>query len=68
MINAFSKASGKPIKYEIIARREGDVAASYADATKAKNELNWTAVRDINDMCKDTWKWQSENPHGFQKG
>ncbi|KAF2879683.1 hypothetical protein ILUMI_26489 [Ignelater luminosus] len=68
VINAFSKASGKPIKYEIVARREGDVAASYADATKAKNELNWTTVRDINDMCEDTWKWQSENPHGFQKG
>lgn len=67
VINSFSKASRKQIAYEIGARREGDVAASYADAIKAKKELNWTAVRDIDDMCRDTWKWQSENPNGFQK-
>lgn len=66
VINAFSKASGKEIKYEIAPRREGDVAASYADASLAEKELKWKATKDINDMCKDTWKWQSLNPNGFQ--
>ncbi|XP_031347488.1 UDP-glucose 4-epimerase isoform X2 [Photinus pyralis] len=65
MIKAFSKASEKEIQYNICKRREGDVASSYADATKAKRELNWTAVHDINDMCTDTWKWQSANPNGY---
>lgn len=67
VINAFSKASNKKISYEIVPRREGDIDASYADATKAKKELNWTATMDINDMCRDTWKWQSTNPNGFMK-
>lgn len=66
MIDAFSKASGKKINYEIAKRREGDVAASFADASLAKEELNWTATRDVNDMCKDTWNWQIKNPYGFQ--
>ncbi|KAF5280069.1 hypothetical protein FQR65_LT15106 [Abscondita terminalis] len=66
MIKAFEKASQKEIKYEISGRREGDIAASYADSSKAKKELNWTATRDIDDMCLDTWKWQSANPNGYQ--
>ncbi|KAK4884932.1 hypothetical protein RN001_001203 [Aquatica leii] len=66
MIKAFSKSSQKEIKYELSERREGDVAASYADASKAKKELNWTATKDIDDMCFDTWKWQSANPNGYQ--
>ncbi|KAK9703713.1 GDP-mannose 4,6 dehydratase [Popillia japonica] len=67
MIDAFAKASGKKIHYEFTKRREGDVAASYADASLAKDELNWTATKDIHDMCKDTWNWQIKNPYGFQK-
>lgn len=47
-------------------RREGDIAQCYADASLAKRELNWTASRDINVMCKDTWNWQQKNPKGFQ--
>lgn len=66
MINAFSKASGRQINYEFTKRREGDVGASYADATLAQKELNWTATKDIHDMCKDTWNWQIKNPYGFQ--
>ncbi|KAF5274404.1 hypothetical protein FQA39_LY07284 [Lamprigera yunnana] len=66
MITAFSKVSQKEIKYEIVGRREGDVASSYADVSKAKRELNWTATRGINEMCLDTWKWQSKNPNGYQ--
>ena len=67
MIKAFSKASQKEIKYEIGKRREGDIALAYADATKANKELNWTAKYDIDDMCLDTWRWQSKNPNGFQQ-
>ncbi|XP_019870278.1 UDP-glucose 4-epimerase isoform X2 [Aethina tumida] len=66
MIKAFSEASGKQIKYELAPRREGDIAICYADATFARNELNWTATRDIKAMCKDTWNWQKNNPKGFQ--
>lgn len=67
MIKAFAKVSQKEIKYEIGKRREGDVASSYADATKARKELDWIATRDINDMCFDVWRWQSANPSGYDQ-
>lgn len=66
VVKAFEKASGKQVKYEIVGRREGDIAECYADASLAKTELNWSATRDIYDMCKDTWNWQQKNPKGFQ--
>lgn len=66
VVKAFEKASNKQIKYEIVGRREGDIAECYADASLAKRELNWSATRDIYDMCKDTWNWQQKNPKGFQ--
>ncbi|XP_017781636.1 PREDICTED: UDP-glucose 4-epimerase isoform X1 [Nicrophorus vespilloides] len=66
MVQAFSKVSGKDIKYEVVGRREGDVASSYADAQLARDELNWVATKGILDMCRDTWKWQVKNPKGFQ--
>ena len=62
---AFEKASGKPIPYEIAPRRPGDIAASYADPTRANADLNWHATKTIDDMCVDTWRWQSENPTGY---
>ncbi|MFH5886131.1 UDP-glucose 4-epimerase GalE [Halalkalibaculum sp. DA3122] len=65
MIRAFQEASGRDIPYEITDRRPGDIAECYADPTKAEEELGWTATRDINDMCKDTWRWQSQNPDGY---
>jgi len=65
VIAAFSKAAGKEIPYEFAARREGDLASSYADATKAKEELGWQADKDIDEMCADAWRWQSQNPNGF---
>ena len=58
MINAFERASGKKIPFEIVGRRPGDVAECYADSTKAKELLGWTAERDINHMCDDLWRWQ----------
>lgn len=65
MIKAFEEATGKKIKYKISERRAGDIAICYADPTKAKIELNWTAKKDIIDMCRDAWHWQSQNPKGY---
>ena len=66
VVAAFEKASGKNVPYQIVERRPGDVAACYADPTKAKEELGWMAKRGIEDMCADTWKWQSQNPNGYE--
>ncbi|MFC1494102.1 UDP-glucose 4-epimerase GalE [Thermodesulfobacteriota bacterium] len=65
MIEAFKEASGKDIPYQITDRRPGDIAVTYADPTLAQNELNWTAEKGINEMCADTWNWQSRNPNGY---
>ncbi len=65
MVRAFEKASGRIIPYEITGRRPGDIAAVYADPTLAKQDLNWTAARDLDAMCADTWRWQSMNPQGY---
>lgn len=53
------------IPYEIVARRPGDVAASYADVTRAHAELGWQAQKSVEQACEDTFRWQSENPNGF---
>lgn len=66
LVKALADASKREIKYKIIARRAGDVAVCYADPTKANKELGWVAKRDINDMCRDSWNWQSKNPKGFE--
>lgn len=58
MVAAFGKASGKPVPYQIVARRPGDIAACYADPYKAKAELGWKAERGLEQMCADTWRWQ----------
>ena len=65
LINAFSKASGVEIPYEIVGRRQGDVAECYSDPSKANKELGWKAEKDIDDMCQDSWRWQSKNPKGY---
>ena len=65
LIEAFSKASGVEIPYEIVGRRQGDVAECYSDPSKANKELNWKAEKGIDDMCKDSWRWQSKNPKGY---
>ena len=67
MVKAFSKACGKDIPYEIVARRPGDIATCYADATKANEELGWKAEKYLDDMCADSWNWQSHNPDGYIK-
>ena len=65
MVKAFEIASGCDIPFEIVDRREGDVAECYADPTLAKMKLHWEAQLGLNEMCKDTWNWQSMNPHGY---
>ena len=66
VVKAFEKASGLKINYRIAPRRAGDVACCYADATKAKEVLGWQAKYDIDDMCADSWRWQSQNPNGLE--
>jgi UDP-glucose 4-epimerase len=65
MVEAFEKASGKKVPYHIIERRPGDIAECYADPSKAENELGWKAEKDLQEMCEDSWRWQSENPQGY---
>ena len=66
MIHSFSKAVGHEIPYVIKPRRPGDIATCYADATKAKEELGWVAKRGGDEMCRDAWRWQSQNPNGYR--
>ena len=65
MVKAFSKACGKEIPYEIKPRRAGDIDMCYADPTKAARVLGWKAKRGLDEMCRDTWRWQSQNPNGY---
>lgn len=67
MIKAFEKAVGKPIPYQVVERRSGDIATCYADATKAYREMNFKAVKTVDDMAKDSWNWQVNNPNGYDK-
>ena len=66
MVKAFSKASGVDVKYKIVDRRPGDIASCYADPSKAKNELGFEATHTLEDMCRDLWKWQTQNPNGYK--
>ncbi len=67
MIGAFEQASGRTIAYRIVDRRPGDIAKCFADASQAKALLGWRAERDIDQMCADHWRWQSNNPAGFDQ-
>nr|CAD7261258.1 unnamed protein product [Timema shepardi] len=66
LVKAFEEASGRKIPYEIVGRREGDIAYCYSDASLAKRELGWEAKKGLKEMCEDVWRWQSKNPQGFQ--
>jgi UDP-glucose 4-epimerase len=66
IIKTFEKVNGIEIPYKIEARRAGDIAECYADASKAKKLLGWTAAREIDDMCRDGWRWQKNNPNGYE--
>jgi UDP-glucose 4-epimerase len=67
VVRAFESASGRPVPYDIVARREGDIAACYADPSRAAELLGWRATRDLDAMCRDAWRWQSLNPKGFEE-
>ena len=67
IIKAFSKACGRDLPYEIKPRRTGDIAACYADCSKAERELGWRAELSIEQACADSWRWQSQNPNGFSE-
>ena len=66
LVHNFEEANGVEIPYVIVDRRPGDVATCYSDATKAKEELGWTAQKTLVDMCRDSWNWQKNNPNGYE--
>lgn len=66
IIEEFGRAAGRPIPYEIVSRRSGDAAASFADVSAARRDLAWEARRSLADMCEDHWRWQSNNPDGYR--
>jgi UDP-glucose 4-epimerase len=65
MVAAFERACGKPIPYQIVSRRPGDIAETYADPSWAQQELGWRAQKGLDEMCADVWRWQSQNPNGY---
>jgi len=65
MLAAFGRACGRELPYEVVPRRPGDVAACWADPTRAEQTLGWRAARTLEQMCADTWRWQSMNPGGY---
>lgn len=67
IVKNFEEATGVKIPYKIKERRAGDIATCYADATRAKEELGWVAERGIKEMCEDSWRWQSNNPNGYDE-
>ena len=66
VVKAFEKANGVPVKYSLKPRRPGDIATCYCDPTKAKEELDWQAQYGIEEMCRDAWNWQKNNPNGYE--
>ena len=66
MVKAFSSVNGIEIPYKIVGRRDGDIAECYADASKAQEVLGWSAELTLDDMCRDSWNWQKNNPEGYK--
>ncbi|MBQ3393737.1 MAG: UDP-glucose 4-epimerase GalE [Oscillospiraceae bacterium] len=67
VIDAFEKACGKKLERTFLPRRAGDIAVNYADPSKAERELGWKAVYGIDEMCRDSWNWQKNNPNGYKE-
>lgn len=65
VVQAFEKVSGKKVPYKIVPRRAGDIAKCYSDPSYAKEIIGWEAKKTLEDMCQDSWKWQSQNPNGY---
>jgi len=66
LVNAFEQTTGKAIPYKVVDRRAGDIAIYFADASFAKEALGWQTTKTLEDICRDTWNWQSKNPKGYQ--
>ena len=66
MVNTFSEVTGKAVKYNVVSRRQGDIAQCYANPGKAEQELDWKAEKNLQEMILDTWRWQEQNPQGFK--
>lgn len=66
MVKAFKKASGKKIAYKIEKRRDGDIAKCFASAKKAEEILGWVCENGLDEMCEDSWRWQKNNPNGYE--
>jgi UDP-glucose 4-epimerase len=66
MVKAFATINNVSVPYTLVDRRPGDIATCYADATRAKEELSWVAEMSLEDMVKDSWHWQSQNPEGYK--
>jgi UDP-glucose 4-epimerase len=67
MVHAFIDVNRVPVPYEITERRPGDLAVCYADPAKSAEVLGWKAEKNLTDMCRDSWNWQSKNPMGYEK-
>ena len=65
VVHAFERAMGRELPYDVVDRRPGDLPSAYADPSRAQEELGWRATRTLDDMCADTWRWQSQNPTGY---
>lgn len=66
MVRAFAKVAGREIPARVVSRRPGDIASCYADCSKAERELSWKAEKGLDEMCADTWRWQTQNPDGYE--
>jgi UDP-glucose 4-epimerase len=66
MVNTFSTVNAVPVPYTIVERRPGDIATCYADPAKSAEVLGWKATHNLEDMCRDSWNWQSKNPMGYE--
>ena len=65
IVHAFERVNGVKVPYQIVPRRPGDIAECWADPKKAKELLGWQAEKNLEDMCRDSWRWQSQNPNGY---
>ena len=66
IVHAFEKVNGVKVPYKIVDRRPGDIAECWADPKKAKKDLGWEAEKTLEDMCRDSWRWQTQNPNGYE--
>jgi len=66
IVNAFEKVNGVKVPYKIVDRRPGDIAECWADPKKAKEDLGWVAEKGLEEMCRDAWRWQTQNPNGYE--